>query len=75
MSKPFGEMGGVGVSGAVLAQLFTSVFCLYPQHDTLFILQFYPLARVFFSFSPTDDGFKRWVGTRIPCVSQAGSAW
>lgn len=35
MSKPFGEMGGVGVSGAVLAQLFTSVFCLYPQHYTL----------------------------------------
>lgn len=42
MSKLFGGVGGVGESGqhgqlAECPQLLTHVFCLHPQHYTLFI--------------------------------------
>lgn len=46
--------------------LLTSVFCLHPQHCTLFISQFYPSGTSFLSFSPKDDGLMSWVGTGIP---------
>lgn len=79
-------MGGMGVSGAVLAlgRMPAAInkcilFISSTLHTVCIAIIF--LGHVFSflprtpSHPPKDDRFKRWVGMCIPCVSKAGSAW
>lgn len=80
MSKPFGERGGVWVSGIVLLlRKMPSAInkCVLFTSSTLHIvyITITSSGMRLLSFSSKDDGFMRWVGTCIPCISKPGSAW